>query len=84
MHEQKMHYLHEFHRQEIRARDKRVGVLEEERKRMGRRVDEEGRVWLLLEAAREDSTGDGEVAAVREEESAPPKENDTKAVEVGK
>lgn len=33
MHEQKMHYLHEFHRKEIHARDARLGVLEEERKR---------------------------------------------------
>lgn len=33
MHEQKMHYLHEFHRREIHARDARLGLLEEERKR---------------------------------------------------
>lgn len=33
MHEQKMHYLHEFHRREIHARDARLGLLEGERVR---------------------------------------------------
>lgn len=30
MHEQKMHYLHEFHLQQIHARDHRIGALEAE------------------------------------------------------
>ena len=39
-------------------------MLEEERKRLGRRVDEEGRVWQLLEAAREEG---GDETRVKEE-----------------
>lgn len=32
MHEQKMHYLHEFHRQQLHAKDHRIAAMEAEKK----------------------------------------------------
>lgn len=50
---------------------------------MGRRVDEEGRVWLLLEAAREEGGDEGRVEAEVDKAVQGKVEESVRAAEVG-
>ena len=69
MHEQKMHYLHDFHRQALRDKEAHLRAVERERERAERLAGVwDGRVRVVTEGGGDGGGGVGEAERVKEAE----------------